>query len=72
MKSFKWDGRDYQQFSGYQTEEGSQLIELLNVGNVESILDVGCGNGLLTLDIAKNNPDGSVLGIYSSGDCTGG
>jgi len=68
MKSFKWDGRDYQQFSRYQTEEGIKLIELLNVRNGESILDVGCGNGLLTLKIAKNNPEGSVLGIDSSRD----
>ncbi|HDO35742.1 MAG TPA: class I SAM-dependent methyltransferase [Nitrospirae bacterium] len=68
MESFKWDGRDYQQFSKYQTEEGIKLIELLNVRNGESILDVGCGNGLLTLDIAKNDPKGLVLGIDSSGD----
>ncbi|HEC97747.1 MAG TPA: class I SAM-dependent methyltransferase [Nitrospirae bacterium] len=68
MNSFKWNGGDYQQFSGYQTDEGSQLIELLNVRNGESILDVGCGNGLLTLKIARNNPDGSVRGIDSSRD----
>ena len=68
MESFKWDGGDYQRFSGYQTEEGSKLIELLNVRNGESILDVGCGNGLLTLRMAKRTPEGFVIGIDSSGD----
>jgi len=66
MQSFKWDGRAYQRFSRYQTGEGLKLIDLLDAGEGEHVLDVGCGNGLLTLRIARNSPGGMVLGVDSS------
>lgn len=62
-KPYEWNGTDYQQYSRYQTEQGIELLGLLNIRNGERILDAGCGNGLLTVRIAKENPEGSVLGI---------
>ncbi len=67
-ESFKWDGADYQQFSRYQTEQGRELVKLLGAATSGKILDVGCGNGLLTLEIGNKNPDGFVIGIDSSED----
>jgi len=34
-----------------------------NINNGERVLDIGCGNGYLTYDIAKKVKDGTVVGI---------
>ncbi|WP_082643624.1 methyltransferase domain-containing protein [Ruegeria denitrificans] len=39
----------------------------------ETILDVGCGNGMLTAELARAvGSDGYVIGIDPSADMTGG
>lgn len=64
--AYQWDGEAYQRHSSYQLRAGLALLELLNLRDGESILDVGCGNGLLTLELADRVPTGTVLGIDSS------
>jgi hypothetical protein len=50
-KSFEWDARLYQKSSDFQYELGLMAIERLNVSNFEHILEIGCGNALLTIEI---------------------
>jgi trans-aconitate methyltransferase len=58
-----WDGRDYERHSPHQREWGSGLVaELLLQGN-ERILDLGCGDGSITRQLADRVPHGSVLGV---------
>jgi ubiquinone/menaquinone biosynthesis C-methylase UbiE len=46
-----------------QYKLGLELIEKLQPKDGEVILDLGCGDGRLTLEIAKNIPNGRVIGI---------
>lgn len=59
----RWDGQDYEQRSSHQREWGSNLIEELALRGDERILDLGCGDGSLTRQLAERVPRGSVLGI---------
>jgi trans-aconitate 2-methyltransferase len=42
---------------------GLLLLAKLNLQGNEKVLDVGCGDGKLSAEIAKNLPEGPVLGI---------
>lgn len=66
MNTFEFDGEKYKKASKHQKEWGNCLIaELLLNGN-EEILDLGCGDGGLTEQLAQLVPNGKVLGIDSS------
>lgn len=43
--------------------EIARLLEVLAIIEPETILDVGCGNGFSTLEIAKKHPTAMVIGI---------
>ena len=64
--AFEFDGEKYKQASSQQKEWGKRLIAELEFKGVERILDLGCGDGALTTELAKLVPDGFVLGIDSS------
>lgn len=61
-----FDGEKYESSSSHQKEWGNKLIEELEPKGSEHILDLGCGNGLITGELAERVPDGKVLGIDSS------
>jgi trans-aconitate methyltransferase len=61
-----FDGEKYEKSSSPQKEWGNRLIEELELKGSEHILDLGCGNGLITRALAEKVPDGKVLGIDSS------
>ncbi len=64
--SYEFDGVKYANASAHQNEWGRALIEDMNLTGNERILDLGCGDGSLTAQLAKAVPDGSVLGIDAS------
>jgi trans-aconitate methyltransferase len=45
-----------------------EQLGLLTLGGAERILDVGCGDGKITAEIAARVPGGSVLGVDPSRD----
>lgn len=63
---FEFDGEKYKRASKQQKAWGKRLISELELRGDERILDLGCGDGTLTAQLAELVPDGSVLGIDAS------
>jgi trans-aconitate methyltransferase len=61
-----WDARLYEEKHAFVWKQAESLVELLAPRPGESILDLGCGTGHLTAQIASAGV--SVLGIDSSGE----
>lgn len=64
--AYEFDGKKYQEASSHQKEWGQKLIQELNLAGSEEILDLGCGDGALTAQLAELVPRGRVLGIDAS------
>jgi trans-aconitate methyltransferase len=62
----EFDGNKYKEASTHQKEWGSKLIGELSISGAERILDLGCGDGALSAQLAALVPQGSVLGIDAS------
>jgi len=59
-----WDAARYQDQHSFVWRFGTNLVELLNPQPGERILDVGCGTGQLTSDIARSGA--AVTGLDKS------
>jgi trans-aconitate 2-methyltransferase len=62
----EFDGKKYEKASAHQKEWGATLIGELNFQGTEYVLDLGCGDGTLTEQIADLVPNGRVVGIDAS------
>jgi trans-aconitate 2-methyltransferase len=62
----EWDAADYARISGLQQAMAEEVLALLNIKGSERILDIGCGNGKITAEIAARALHGSVLGVDPS------
>jgi trans-aconitate 2-methyltransferase len=63
---FRWDAEEYARNSTAQLGWARELIEKLALSGSESVLDIGCGDGKVTAEIARRVPGGRVVGIDSS------
>ena len=66
MSAFEFDGEKYQKASKHQQEWGNSLVSELTLNGNEAILDLGCGDGRTTAQLAKLVPNGKVVGIDAS------
>lgn len=62
----EWNASDYYSQSSLQQVMAEEQLGLLTLQSTERILDVGCGDGKITAEIATRVPRGSVLGVDSS------
>ncbi len=65
-RSFTWNPADYQASSPVQHLWACELIGKLSLSGREVVLDIGCGDGRVTAEIARAVPRGQVTGIDSS------
>jgi trans-aconitate methyltransferase len=65
-KPAKWNAADYAANSFVQQTWAREIIAKLNLRGDESILDVGCGDGKVTAELARALPDGLVVGTDAS------
>lgn len=61
-----WDARQYREHTGFVSELGLPLVDLLEPRPGESILDLGCGDGVLAATLMEMGCE--VVGIDSSPD----
>lgn len=66
MQTLQWNATDYARHSTQQQVWARELIAKLGLRGDESVLDIGCGDGKVTAEIAALVAQGSVLGVDSS------
>ena len=66
MGTFEFDGEKYKSASKHQKEWGNDLISEISFKGNETVLDLGCGDGVLTEQLALSVPQGNALGIDAS------
>ena len=63
---FTWNPADYHRSSLAQQQWAEELIAKLGLRGDERVLDIGCGDGKVTAEIARRLPGGAVTGVDSS------
>lgn len=61
-----WDGDRYSDVSALQRMVAEASIRGLELAGDERLLDVGCGDGFITMQLAERLPRGSVVGVDAS------
>lgn len=64
----EWNASEYDRLSALQATMAEEVLSVLDLKGTERVLDVGCGNGTITSEIAMRVPNGTVLGIDASAD----
>src|SRR5947207_10613965 len=64
----EWNAADYYRCSSLQEAMAQEVLALLDLKESERVLDVGCGDGKITAEIASRSPRGSVVGVDPSRD----
>ncbi len=64
----EWEASGYARISELQQSMAKEVLALLDLQGSERVLDVGCGNGKVTEEIASRLPEATVVGVDSSAD----
>src|ERR1700752_3681881 len=62
----QWQASSYARESSLQRQVAEKQLSHLTLKGDERVLDVGCGDGKITAEIAARVPRGSVLGVDPS------
>ncbi|MGH6905937.1 MAG: class I SAM-dependent methyltransferase [Geminicoccaceae bacterium] len=62
----EWDAKGYSERNSLQKWLAQEHLALLELDGTERVLDIGCGDGWITAEIARRLGSGSVLGIDPS------
>ena len=63
-----WDPELYNRFRRYRAEPVAHILSRLEFSDNEAILDLGCGSGEHTIELARRSAHGSARGIDGSPD----
>jgi trans-aconitate 2-methyltransferase len=64
----EWDAPGYEKIAGLQAAMAAEALSLLELNGNERVLDLGCGSGKITAEIARRLAEGAVVGVDSSAD----
>ena len=64
----EWNATEYARIAGLQEAMAAEVLALLKLRGDERVLDLGCGNGRITAEIAARLASGSVVGVDASTD----
>ena len=64
----EWNATGYSSVAALQGAMAEEALALLHLNGNERVLDLGCGNGKVTAEIAARLPQGSIIGIDASSD----
>jgi trans-aconitate 2-methyltransferase len=64
--NYNWNAQDYAKNSQNQQRWAQELIPKLKLQGNESLLDIGCGDGKITAELARCLPKGKAVGVDSS------
>jgi trans-aconitate 2-methyltransferase len=62
----EWDAELYRQRSSLQQTMAAEVLLTLELTSSDRVLDVGCGDGRITSEIARRVPNGCVVGVDAS------
>jgi trans-aconitate methyltransferase len=62
----EWDAAKYVQQSGLQRAMAEEVLRLVQLNGSESVLDIGCGDGRTTAELAARLSHGTITGLDSS------
>jgi trans-aconitate 2-methyltransferase len=63
LSAYHWDAADYSRNSAMQQQFAERLMERLALRGDERVLDIGCGDGKISAQIAAQVPRGTVTGV---------
>jgi trans-aconitate 2-methyltransferase len=61
-----WDPELYNRFRRYRAEPVEQILSRLKLRDDERIIDLGCGSGENTLELARRSARGTAMGVDGS------
>lgn len=64
----QWDAQKYERISALQQQMATEALALVHFRGSERVLDVGCGSGRITAEIARRLTEGEVVGVDASSD----
>ncbi|OAI52787.1 methyltransferase type 11 [Planctomycetaceae bacterium SCGC AG-212-F19] len=64
----EWNARAYERISTLQKVMADESLARLALDGGERVLDIGCGEGKITVEIAARVPHGSVVGVDPAKD----
>lgn len=62
----EWDAAAYDRLADPQVRWGRTVLDRLELGGAETVLDAGCGSGRVTEDLLARLPEGRVIALDAS------
>lgn len=64
--STTWDPQQYAKFSGHRSRPFGDLLARVGAASPSLVVDLGCGNGPLTLSLGERWPEARIVGVDHS------
>jgi len=66
LPTTEWNAELYRERSSLQQAMAVEVLQALKLTSSDRVLDVGCGDGRITSEIARRVPNGCVVGVDAS------